>query len=88
MLKLKSSKQTLNNFKKNRFPQNCRNNIKDPRFKLGIKECIDKKLIDNYRIMQEKDGEYIARIKFTVIVRNKPILIVGRSADTQLNKIV
>ena len=84
MLKLKASRATLSSFG-DRFPVNIkdRNNT---RFKLGLKECLSKNLITDYPVLEEK-GEYIARIKFTVIVKDKPILITGRSADEQVNKV-
>lgn len=85
MLKLQCSKGSLNYFKNNPFPINIKNNT-DPKFKLGLKECVTKGLIDEYIPMKEKNGEYIARNKFTVIIKKKPILITGRSADDQLAK--
>jgi hypothetical protein len=37
--------------------------------------------------MTEKKGEFIARVKFTAVVRKKPLILAGRSADEQLNKL-
>ena len=84
MLKLKASRNTLGTFK-GRFPINI-NEIDNTRFKLGLKECLEHKLLTSYPVLEE-NGEYIARIKFTVIVRDTPILITGRSADEQLKKL-
>ena len=86
MLRLKTSKLCLSQFKKNRFPINARN-VSNNRFKMGLKECINKCLIEPYTPMEEKKNEFIARVKFTVIVKPKPILISGRREDDQLAKI-
>jgi methionine aminopeptidase len=67
-LRLKSSKESLNYFN-NYFPINCRQKMVDNKFKLGLVECIRNNLIKPYYAMSEKNGEYIARSKFTVIIR-------------------
>jgi curved DNA binding protein len=84
-LKLKTSRDTLTSIGKTRFPIHIR--TKDNMFKFGLKECISKGLIEEYPACKEKNGEYVARIKFTVIVRDKPILVVGRSANKELDKL-
>ena len=61
-------------------------NVNDPKFKLGLKECVTKGLLEPYTPFQEKQGEYVARVKFTVIIKDKPILITGKSAEDQLDK--
>jgi len=86
-LKLKASRMTLSTFGKERFPISSRNHD-NARFKLGLKECVNKGLIEGYSVFHEKKGEYIARTKFTVIVRKKPILVVARSANEQLQKLM
>jgi len=86
MLKLNAAKQTLNSFNNCPFPINIKDC--DTRFKFGLKECVTHGLVEEYPIMREKDGEFIARVKFTVIVQDKPILITGRSADEELNKLI
>lgn len=85
MLKLKASKDTLNLFKKERFAISV--DSSDIRVKLGLKECLEKELIERYPVVEDKEGEYVARIKFTVIVRDNPILICGKSGDNELKKI-
>lgn len=86
MLKLNTSKQVLNIFGLNTFPI-LLDNI-DSRTKLGLKECIEKRLVKPYNCISEKEGEFIARIKFTVLITNdKPILICGRPAETELAKL-
>lgn len=83
-LKLKLSRESLNSFNNELFPVSICN--KETKVRLGLKECLERKLIDPYPVVAEKESEYVARIKFTVIVKDKPILICGRSADSELNK--
>lgn len=84
--KLKFPKETLMSIGKTRFPIHLKS--KDARFKFGLKECMSKGVVEDYPPMREKAGEYTARIKFTVVVRDKPILIIGRSATAELSKII
>lgn len=84
-LKLQASRKALTTMR-TRFPENKREELTG-RMRMGLKECIDKLLVEPYPVIEEKEGEYVARVKFTVIVRNKPILISGRSADEQLKKL-
>jgi len=84
-LKLKASRDVISSFGKELFPVKMDpNNV---RMKLGLKECIEKDLLTVYPATCEKEGEYIARIKFTVIVKDKPILVCGKPADSELNKL-
>lgn len=84
-LKLKTSRDVISSFGKEMFPIKIDpNNI---RMKLGLKECIEKDLLTVYPATCEKEGEFVARIKFTVIVKDKPILICGRPGDNELNKL-
>lgn len=84
-LKLKTSREILSSFGKEMFPIKLDpNNV---RVKLGIKECIEKDLVTVYPVTSDKEGEYVARIRFTVIVKDKPILICGKPADSELNKL-
>lgn len=87
MLKLKASKSTLNHFSSSRFPQSTRSLNSDSKFRFGLKECVNKELLEPYPPMTEKKDEYVARIKFTAIVRKKPLILIGRSSDEQLNKL-
>lgn len=85
MLKLKTSKEALNLFNKERFPICV--NMNNLSSRMGLKECYEKELIEKYPVFIEKEDEYIARIKFTVIVADTPILVCGKSADGELTKI-
>ncbi|QKF93652.1 methionine aminopeptidase [Fadolivirus algeromassiliense] len=84
-LKLKSSKEALSKFNKERFPISLVN--RDAKTKIGLKECIDKNLVKTYPVVSDKEGEYIARVKFTVIVKDKPILVCGKPSDGELSKL-
>ncbi|ARF09701.1 metallopeptidase family M24 [Indivirus ILV1] len=87
-LKLKASRMALNTFKtKNIGNYPITINNQDSSIKLGLKECLNKGMIEAYPIVSEKTGEYIARIKFTIIVKDKPILICGKQADGELCKL-
>jgi len=84
-LKLQVSKSSMKQFN-TPFPLSVRS-VQDPKFKLGVKECVTKGLLEPYTPFQEKSNEYIARAKFTVIVKNDPILVTGRSTKEQLKKL-
>jgi len=86
-LRLDASKKSLNVFNSNKFPINIEQFI-NSKFKLGLKECLDKKLIDPYPIIKCKNNEYVARLKFTVIVKDNPKLITARSLDAELDKLI
>ncbi len=86
LLKLNCSKATLNKFNKKMFPisfENCETNIK-----LGIKECLEKELITEYPVVKCHNNEYVCRVMFTVVVKNEPIVISGKSADNEFNKFI
>jgi methionine aminopeptidase len=83
-LKLNASKEALNKFRGEVFPislANC-----DTKIKLGIKECIEKELVDTYPVVKCNKGEYLCRVMFTVIVNDNPIIISGKSASDEFNK--
>ena len=85
-LRMKSSRDALNLFK-GPFPKVC-NEMTDNRIRLGLKECVLHKLLIPYAPYAEKPNEYVAQVKFTVVIKNKkPILLTGRSSQQQLEKI-
>lgn len=87
LLKLKASRSSFSKFGNNYFPVNVRDYDPDTRFKLGLKECVSKGILEPYYAFKTKEGEYTARVKFTVIVKKKPVLIAARSMDEQLTKL-
>merc|ERR1712137_1103913 len=50
------------------MPFNLRLLSDEKRARLGIKECISHDLIEEYRVKYEKDGEFVAHFKFTVLL--------------------
>lgn len=74
--KLKASRNALNLMGRNPFPINSRN-FADKTFKFGMKECVDKQRVEQYPVMMEKEGVYVARVKFTVVVKDKAVLLGG-----------
>lgn len=85
-LRLNASKDAIVQFGKSRFPINLRDH-NNARFKLGLKECLQKGIVDRYPVYREKDGEYTARVKFTVLIKKQPVLLTGRSIDDQIAKV-
>nr|QBK89270.1 MAG: metallopeptidase family M24 [Mimivirus LCMiAC02] len=77
----KSGNIVRESFRNYRFPLKYTN-----KNRYGLKECINKKVIEPYHIIKGSNNEYIARLKFTVIVDNEPILITGKSLNEQLAK--
>lgn len=87
---LKSSKMVRQSFNNYKFPKNYANKLvgyDGSKYRFGLKECIKKKLVEPYHVVEGVQGEYIARLKFTVIVRDEPILITARSMDKQVAKL-
>jgi len=84
-LRLTSSKHSLQLFNNKPFPLSMIDcTVRD---KFGLKECIEKKLLEQYPVVGDRSDEYVARIKFTVIVRDKQILICGKPATMELDKL-
>lgn len=86
MLKMGASKDALNKFKNEHFPisvANC-----ETRIKLGMKECIEKELVDVYPVVKCNNGDFVCRVMFTVIVNDKPIIVSGKSANDEFNKFI
>jgi len=86
---LKSGRMVRQSFNSYRFPINYANKLVDfdgSKYRFGLKECIKKGLVEPYHVVEGAQGEYIARLKFTVIVKDEPILITARSMDKQVEK--
>ncbi|AYV77002.1 MAG: metallopeptidase family M24 [Barrevirus sp.] len=83
-LKLKASRQVLNSLK-GLYPKSI--DLKDLNNKIGLKECLNKNVVIAYPVLSEKTGEFVCRIKFTIIVRPKPVLLCGKQADQELTKL-
>lgn len=85
-LKLRSSKEVMKKFD-DKLPKNMEKYSNDGKIRLGIRECINKKVIEEYPATKTKNNEIVGRIKFTVIVKKEPILICGKSIDEEIKKL-
>lgn len=83
-LKLKSSKQVLGMFKGKYFPQVI--DQSSGNVKLGLSDCVKKGIIQEYPVVSDGQNGVIVRTKFTVIVGEKPILVCGKVADSEIDK--
>jgi methionine aminopeptidase len=87
-LKLKTSRETLNSFNNNiAIPVDISklNNVSS----FGLNDCIKNMLLEPFLITKENKNEFIARIGFTVIIKESPknnIVISARSLDNELSK--
>jgi len=53
--------------------------------KLGIKECVEHKLIEAFNVLHEKEEEIVAQFKYTLLLTaNGPVKITGIPFDTSL----
>lgn len=92
-LRIASSRKTIAQFNpKVSFPVNIKDN-KDIRFRLGLKECVSKGLLEPFYVTKEKKDQLIVRIGFTVILKeptnenkNGQILISARSLNSEIKK--
>lgn len=82
-LKMKTSRELLKMINKQypTFPFTMRN-FEENRSRLGITECVRTSIVQPYPILSEKQGEYVAQFKFTVIINPKAtIQITGLPLD-------
>ncbi|XP_064644311.1 proliferation-associated protein 2G4-like isoform X2 [Lineus longissimus] len=53
--------------------------------KMGLKECVTHGLFEEFRVLWEKEGDYVAQFKFTVLLMPKgPMKITGGPFDLEL----
>merc|ERR1711998_759456 len=53
--------------------------------KFGIKECLTHQLVHGYPVLQEKEGDLVAHIKFTAMLHpNRTTQITGIDVDTKM----
>jgi len=92
-LRIASSRKSITQFSsKVSFPVNIKDN-KDIRFKLGLKECVSKGLLEPFYVTKEKKDHLIVRTGFTIILKestnenkNGQILISARSLNSEIKK--
>ena len=70
-LRMKSSRALLSSVSKSHFPMAIDEIATHPRTRLGLRECIGHRLIEPYPVLQERSGHFVARVKFTVVIRKK-----------------
>merc|ERR1712130_918270 len=82
-LKMKTSRELLKSINKQypTFPFTMRN-FESSRSRLGITECVRTNIVQPYPILSEKNGEFVAQFKFTVIINPKAtVQITGLPLD-------
>lgn len=86
-LKLKASRMIFTEVTKNHstLPFSLRSFEDSKRAKLGLAECVKHNLVQPYRVLYEKSGEFAAHFKFTVLLMpNGPHKITGLSFEPDL----
>ena len=88
-LKMKASRAVLSDVDKKFgvMPFTLRYFDDEVKTKMGLKECLNHKLIEPFPVLHEKDGEFVAQFKFTVLLMpTRSHKITGLPIDTSLYK--
>lgn len=83
-LKMKASKNLLSEAEKKygMMPFSLRNFEEEGKARLGITECVKHDLMEPYPVYYEKEGEFVAEFKFTVLIMpNNTMKITGLPVD-------
>lgn len=83
-LKMKASRTVLSDVDKKFgvMPFTLRYFEDEVKAKMGLKECLNHKLIEPFPVLHEKDGEFVAQFKFTVLLMpTRSHKITGLSID-------
>merc|ERR1711972_32901 len=89
MLKMKTSREFYSKVGKQfgTMPFNIRNMEDEKKARMGVVECVNKKLIEPFQVLFDKEGCYVAQHKFTVLLMpNGPHKITGLPFDESLVK--
>merc|ERR1711878_17397 len=89
MLKMKTSREFYSKVGKQfgTMPFNIRNMEDEKKARMGVVECVNKRLIEPFQVLFEKEGTYVAQYKFTVLLMpNGPHKITGLPFDESLVK--
>merc|ERR1711972_444404 len=84
MLKMKNSREFYSTVQKKfgSMPFNLRSFDSETKAKMGVVECVTHKLVEPFQVLHEKDNEYVAQFKFTVLLMpNGPHKITGLPFD-------
>jgi len=85
-LKMKASKNLLSEAEKKygMMPFSLRNFEEEGKARLGITECVKHDLMEPYPVYYEKEGEFVAEFKFTVLIMpNNTMKITGLPVDLE-----
>merc|ERR1719334_2482038 len=89
MLKMKTSREFFSKVSKQfgSMPFNLRSMDDEKKARMGVVECVTHKLIEPFQVLFEKEGEYVAQFKFTVLLMpNGPMKITGLPFQPELYK--
>merc|ERR1712121_450719 len=89
MLKMKTSREFFSKVSKQHgtMPFNLRTFEDEKKARMGVVECVTHKLVEPFQVLYEKDGEYVAQFKFTVLLMpNGPHRITGLPFDADVYK--
>jgi len=84
MLKMKNSRDFFSTVQKKfgSMPFNLRSFDSETKAKMGVVECVTHKLVEPFQVLHEKDNEFVAQFKFTVLLMpNGPHKITGLPFD-------
>jgi len=84
MLKMKNSREFFSTVSKKNgtMPFTLRSFENETKARMGVVECAAHRLVDPYHVLYEKEGEYVAQFKFTVLLmQNGPDRITGLPFD-------
>lgn len=84
MLKMKNSREFFSaaNKKFGTMPFTLRSFENETKARMGVVECVTHRLVEPFQVLYEKEGEYVAQFKFTVLLMpNGPDRITGLPFD-------
>jgi len=88
-LKLKCSKEFFHKVNKDfgTMPFNLRHFDDIKKARMGVMECVSHKLVAPYPVLWERQGEFVAQFKYTVLIgANGPVKLTGAHCDTTIYK--
>jgi len=86
LLKMKNSRDLYSKVttKFGSMPFNLRSLDDLARAKMGVVECVNHEILEPFQVLYEREGEYVAQFKFTVLLMpNGPLKITGADFDPE-----
>jgi len=86
LLKMKNSRDLYSKVtsKFGSMPFNLRSLEDLARAKMGVVECVNHEILEPFQVLYEREGEYVAQFKFTVLLMpNGPLKITGADFDPE-----